>query len=358
MFPATIRLTCSRHSFRSCGPSSSLPLVLMMAWATSCTAVQSTEAFAQLNGTAAQTSEAPARPSTPDPATRPADVVRFPGVVIDRNARQIRVDCQALGVEAPLEFFCVSNGGPEHESVLRTPAKPSHIHAGLLMLGQEPGSPMTYSETTRKWIAPWGAPIRVSVEFTNPAGERMVLPATRLMRHVRTHEPVAAMSWIFAGSRQREDGAYLADLTGYVVSLVNFEHTLIDVPSLASAANDTLEWETNPDAGPLRGQAVTMILEPVGGPVTRPADVELSPDLNADPTSTGKGASIDELRRKWKAAVAPHEQAIQDAAQTHYQVIAELRRRQQALIDEADQLQRLIDELENEYAEMTTPKPQ
>lgn len=289
------------------------------------------------------------------PTSQPGEIVRFPSVTIDRAARRVNVECEALMIDAPLEFFCVTKGGPEHEAVLRTAAKPSHIHAGLLMLGQEPGSPMTFSESKKSWSPPFGPPIRVSVEFKNAAGEVVKMPATRLMRHVRSHQPMEDMSWIFAGSHQRGDGAYLADLTGYVVSLVNFEHTLIDVPQLVSSSNETLEWEMNPDVGLTRGQTVTMILEPLSDATTRPAP---HGDAAKDQATTVvDDAEIAELRKKWEAAVAPHERALKDAAQTHYEVIAELRRKQQALIDEADKLQRLIDELEKQYAEMTTPKP-
>ncbi len=295
------------------------------------------------------------------PATQPAkDVVHFPAVSIDRAARQVRVECQALAIDAPLEFFCVTNGGPEHESVVRSPAKPSHIHAGLLMLNQQPGSPMLYSEAKKSWSAPYGPPIRISVEFRNAAGELIQLPATKLMRHVRSHDPVKELTWIFAGSHQRGDGAYLADITGYVVSLVNFEHTLIDVPALVSASNDTLEWETNPDVGLTRGQAVTMILEPLAEGTTKPTREGTSEAGGVEPhldASQIDDAEIAALRRKWEQAVAPHESALKDAAQTHYEVIGELRRKQQALIEDADKLQRLIDDLEKQYSEMTTPKP-
>lgn len=298
-----------------------------------------------------------AQSAAPPPATQPGEIVRFPAVTVDRVAKNVRIECQALVVDTPLEFFCVSNGGPEHESVLRTPAKPSHIHAALLMLGQEPGSPMTYSDAKKSWTPPYGPPIRVRAEYTSADGTKHVIPATRLLRHVRTHEPMKEQFWIFAGSHQRADGAYLADLTGYVVSLVNFEHTLIDVPELVSASNETLEWETNPELGLTRGQAVTMILEPLNTePATRPSPSGEA-DLRSHETLPAGELDIEQLRKRWEAAVAPHERALKDAAQTHYEVIAELRHKQQALIDEADKLQRLIDELEKQYAEMTTPKP-
>ena len=57
-------------------------------------------------------------------------------------------------------------------------------------------------------------------------------------------------TWVFAGSHVRPtDGAYLADLTGYVVTIVNFEHAADrTLPELASSSNDTLEWGNGPDA--------------------------------------------------------------------------------------------------------------
>jgi hypothetical protein len=76
------------------------------------------------------------------------------------------------------------------------------------------------------------------------------------------------MDWVFDGSRMLPDGRYAADLTGYVVSIVNFDLTMIDVPQLASNANETLEWEYNPDLVPPPGTPVTMTIEPAGGQAT------------------------------------------------------------------------------------------
>jgi chromosome segregation ATPase len=66
---------------------------------------------------------------------------------------------------------------------------------------------------------------------------------------------------------------------------------------------------------------------------------------------------LADLRARWNQSVKPHREALREAAQTQYDVIAELRREQQRLIDEADRIQRVIDELEREYQEMTTPRP-
>lgn len=298
------------------------------------------------------------------PATAPSTVVDFPAVHIDRAAKQMRIDCQALAVEAPLEFFCVANGGPEHESILRTAAKPSHIHAGLLLLGLEPGSPVQYVESKNAWTAPFGPPVRVSVEWKDANGKTIHRSAESLLRSTKdaTVHP-KSMGWIFAGSRQRDDGMYLADLTGYIVTLCNFENALVDVPRLVSSANETLEWETDP-AGPKRGDAVTMILEPAGDltVTTQPTTHAVAGEepLDADgltPAQAARKREINALRDEWRTAMAPHSQAMHDAAKAHYDEIAKLRAKQKKLVDEADELEALIDELDRAYGEMTTPKP-
>jgi hypothetical protein len=67
---------------------------------------------------------------------------------------------------------------------------------------------------------------------------------------------------------------------------------------------------------------------------------------------------LDRLHQRWEQAVAPHRGALKEAAQAHYEVINELRREQQRLVNEADRIQRTIDELEKEYQDMTTPQPE
>src|SRR5438046_2922841 len=48
------------------------------------------------------------------PASRP--VGKLPHLQIDVQAKEIRVECEALNVDMPLEFFCVASGTNEHES--------------------------------------------------------------------------------------------------------------------------------------------------------------------------------------------------------------------------------------------------
>jgi hypothetical protein len=318
-------------------------------------------------------------------------VGRLPHVTFDVKKKQVRVEAEALAVDAPLEFFCVQNGGSEHESVLRTPAKPSHIHTALLAIGLKPGRPVQFSEALKKWQPPQGPPLHVNVEFAGKDGKTVSVPAYRLMRDHTTKKEMKPMSWIYAGSRVMDDGTFAADATGYVISVVNFDLTLIDIPDVASNSNETLEWERNPDVAPPQGTKVTMVIEPAGDAAKgkAPADAERGNDarpkdpkadvrgasfgqVGADATEPAGGATgtdgavsdvtvderrMTELRGRWARAVRPHAAALREAAQAHYDVIDAMRREQQRLIDEADRIQRAIDALEKEYQDFTTPRP-
>ncbi len=193
------------------------------------------------------------------PATQPA-ANKMAHVDVDIQKKQVRVECDQVNAQMPLEFFCCATNTQEHETVLRTLAKASHIHMGLLMLGLQPGEPVHYIEAEKKWMPPKGAPLSISCEFEKD-NKTVVVPAYRMMRNVKNKKEMPPCHWVFTGSRLNEDG-YAADMTGYTVTVVNFDMALIDVPELASSSNEKLEWEYNPDLCPKKGSKVTMIIEP------------------------------------------------------------------------------------------------
>src|SRR5215213_6656485 len=96
---------------------------------------------------AARGQDEPARPGDrkPPPAPTTNKVGKLPFLEFDARTKQVRVECEVLGVEAPLEFFAVVNNGPEHETVVRSKVKPSDLHTALLALGLKPGAPVSYS---------------------------------------------------------------------------------------------------------------------------------------------------------------------------------------------------------------------
>lgn len=311
-------------------------------------------------------------------------VGKLPHVQFDIEKRQVRVECEALAVNAPLEFFICLAGTAEHEAVMRTPAKPSHIHTALLAVGLKPGQPLTFLDATKKWLPPQGPPLQMTVEFDKD-GQKVSYPAYRWLRDIKTKKEPKAFTWIFAGSRVTPDGRYGADDTGYVVTLVNFDYAMIDIPDLASSSNDLLEFERNADLMPPKGTKVTLIIEPAGKPAGGGAadpgksavaagetpTVPAPPAAPGNPNAPGTGdapaglseVAMDEKRVQsmidYHAKVMqPRQQALKEAAEAHYKVIAELRKEQQRLITEADRIQRAIDQLERSWSDATTPRPE
>ena len=304
-----------------------------------------------------------------DAKPQAAKVGRLAHVTFDIKQRQVRVECEALEVDAPLEFFCVRTGGSEHESVLRTPAKPSDIHMALMAIGLKPGQPVRYSESLNKWFPPQGPPLSVTIEWEKD-GKTVSVPAYRCMRSLRSKEEMKPIHWVYCGSRIMPDGEFAADVTGYVISIVNFDLTLIDLPEIRSNSNELLEWQRNPDVAPPGNTKVTMVIEPAGkgdgGKAAPKADAAKAkaeaeaadvPGNREITDVTVDQRKMDALRERWLRVVRPHSAALREAAQAHYEVIEAMRVEQHRLIDEADRLQRAIDTLEKEYQELTTPRP-
>ena len=102
----------------------------------------------------------------PPPATQPADG-KLPHIQVDVKNKQVRVECESCSenMDVGLEFFCVSTGTNEYESVLHSKAKASQIHLALLMIGLEPGEPVKYSEAAKKWMPPHGPPLQITCEW-------------------------------------------------------------------------------------------------------------------------------------------------------------------------------------------------
>lgn len=297
-------------------------------------------------------------------------VGKLPHVQFDAAKKQVRVDCEMLAVDAPLEFFCCVKGTNDYEAMIRSEVKPSNLHLALLAIGLKPGQPLQYSDAAKRWLPPQGPPLQIMMEFQKN-GKTVSVPAWSWMRNVKNKKPAPPFTWVFTGSRVMENGAYAADSTGYLVSIVNFDLTVIDVPQLASSSNELLEWERNPDTTPKAGTPVTMVIEPAGvEPPAGPAVAAATPSAAAPSVAPATTQPVDvdgEIhaaeqtaateKKEWEDDVAKHREAMREAAEAHYRIMQTLRSQQQKLIDEADRMQATIDELEKEYQDLTAPRP-
>jgi hypothetical protein len=194
------------------------------------------------------------------PAAGPLDG-KLPHIKVDVERRQVRLECEAVNPDMPLEFLVCQTGTKEYESLLRSSAKPSHLHLALLMIGLEPGEPISWDEKKERWLPPRGPALKLTCEY-QADGRRISLPVHQLLRNQQTRKPMPPLTWVFAGSYMTEDREYAADLRGYLVSVANFPETTIDIAALKSEKNESLEMEVDPQTAPPRGTTLWLLIEP------------------------------------------------------------------------------------------------
>lgn len=218
--------------------------------------------------------EAPSAEPAPD-APRYAEV-DWPHVRIDLNEKAVEIDGLCAINSGWLEQIICSAGTRTHESLVATEAKPSHIHAALLLIGLEPGKPGWWKidpddPEGRKWIVqpPTGARVSITFEWTGADGTARSALAREWVRDFHTHDLLPEGPWIFGGSMMKPDytGAvtYVADRTGSIAGLVTFGDELLGWCEVLPDQEAVMapEWEANTPVMPEPGARVTVLLKPV-----------------------------------------------------------------------------------------------
>ena len=211
-------------------------------------------------------------PPTTTPAQAPAPLAPFEGIRVAPAPGTVEVEAWTCLDAGWLEQIACSPGTREHEALVVVKAKPSEIHAALLMAGLEPGSPGSwhYDESTDE------------LDFIAPRGETVEI-RVRYQRHgVWREEPIGAWiedangesvfpndPFIFAGSLFAENlewmgpgEHYVADMTGSIVGLVTFGDEVVAF-SQVLADQESVQpplWQVRHDAVPPLGTKVTLIL--------------------------------------------------------------------------------------------------
>lgn len=176
----------------------------------------------------------------PPPPPEPRRQV-FPHIKIDRAARIVEVMGEvALDVsgkrdaEVFLEVIVCPRDTKEHEALVVTDAKPSHVHAALLMLGIEPGAPGSWAwdGATLTSTPPTGPKIVVTLRFEHPIAGEPAFDPRDLVLNAATREPLSrvhpGVGWVFAGSKERAGApAYAADADGTLIGLATFGTELL-----------------------------------------------------------------------------------------------------------------------------------
>lgn len=223
-----------------------------------------------------------AKPPVADIGTR--EKLKLPGLTIHTKQRYVDVDATVCLDAGFLELIACTKGSKEHESIISVDAKPSHMHAALLLLGAQPGNPgMAKKLEDGGWldIPPKGSEVDASLVFKNEKGELKERPISEFIMRGQegdVYGPDAVetppekrgrfptSTFLFAGSQlyKGEDGkaTYLSDGSGNVISLATFGDELLCLPGKHSHENSSLAWEINPTHLPAVGTKVILRLRP------------------------------------------------------------------------------------------------
>jgi len=227
----------------------------------------------------------------PDEAAKPPaagvgtrEELKLPGLTVFTKERYVDVDATVCLGAGFLELIACTKDSKEHESIIAVDAKPSHMHAALLLLRAMPGSPaMARQLEGGGWldIAPNGSEVDVSLVIKDEKGEPKERPIGDFIvrgQGEEAYDPNAGgetaeekgkfptSTFLFAGSQlyKTEDGTakYLSDESGNVISLSTFGDELLCLPGKHSQENGALSWEIDPTHLPAVGTKVILRLRP------------------------------------------------------------------------------------------------
>ena len=191
------------------------------------------------------------------------------GVTVDAEKKHVDIAAKVcLRRGEFLEMFACTRDTREHESILVLDAMPSTMHFALLLLGAEPGKPLSYDMKfdPPKLVPATGPEVQVFIVIKIDDVEREI-PANRWVQDTKTKEMKKGNTWLFAGSQFAEvqgKQVYHADLNGSAISLVNFGDDLLPLPNTMTDANESHDkvWQPRTQAIPKVGTKVIIRLKP------------------------------------------------------------------------------------------------
>lgn len=216
---------------------------------------------------AAQQAEDPAdskpaaRPLSKDPPGMKRLMPEY-DVWIDPKNKRVVMDGTVCLREGQLEMFACPKGTKEHESIVAVDTKAYAVHAGLLAVGAEAGTPVEFQPTYKPAT---GTEIDVTIVWRDAEGKVHRERAQDWVKNVKSGKAMT-YPWVFAGSGFWTDEVtgikhYLAE-TGDFICVSNFPSAMLDLPVASSQSNEELLYEAYTDHIPPLGTRVRLVLTP------------------------------------------------------------------------------------------------
>ena len=235
---------------------------------------------------------APGKPATTSAPKSPLKNVKLPGLLISLKERYVDLEGTICLDRGCLELIACTKGSKEHESIVAIEARPTHIHAALLLLGANPGNPAMrrpIDEQETRWIdvPPKGDPVDVSLVFKDGEGKVVERPISDFVARSgkrpeqkpddgdgdSDEDARFPHTFLFAGSLLRGSGPgphrYLSNLSGNVISVATFGDEVLCLPGVYSSVNESLMWQVDATRLPKVGSKVTLRLRPQAKPAPK-----------------------------------------------------------------------------------------
>jgi hypothetical protein len=199
----------------------------------------------------------------------------FPHVRLDKENKvvefdgEVPIDCH--NPKTPriyLEVTVCTRNSKEHETLVVTDAKPSHVHAALLLAGLKPGKPGSWrpegNDIVR--IPPEGDAVEVTIVYRGTDGREVEIPADEWAINAATGKKLgegAAGAWVFAGSRMvpyQGHEFYDADGTGTLIGLTTFGSETVAYTRIFSPESSVDEPEWIADAAGVPGYGTRVVV--------------------------------------------------------------------------------------------------
>ena len=214
------------------------------------------------NSSASVASQGPAKGPVSD--VKKVPVGKNVSLEVNGKTRRVVVDAYVCLREGALEEFLCRRFTKEHESILAADIDARDLHQALVLAGAEPGSPAEFEPAYKP---AHGSHIKITVEYEKD-GKTISLPAQQWIRDVNTKKPMT-VDWVFGGSKLAPNPlepdkppTYLAN-SGDVISISNFDCSLLDLPIRSTDSNANLSYDAFTDRIPPLETKVKVYLEPV-----------------------------------------------------------------------------------------------
>jgi hypothetical protein len=185
--------------------------------------------------------------------------------ILPDKSKRVLVNASVCRRMDLLEHLMCRKLTKEHEAILAADVDARDIHTALLLAGAERGHPVKFRP---KFEPPTGTKIKILLQYAYK-GKTITVPAQQWIKNIKTKKPMEQEHWVFAGSLFIDDPVdktrpplYAAN-DGDLISVVNFDTSMLDLPIDSSKENEGLLFEANTDVIPPLDTPVLVILEPI-----------------------------------------------------------------------------------------------